>query len=125
MQMRRVDAKAQPLADGDDIPAAQERIDLRFSARAGWCIVTKAYDPLVAVFLDGMRHHVDSRPMNRCAAIERQIRRLYQRFYSALYPDAAVFPIEACEANSSAVLCAFNRFIGGEPTNVATNTLRG
>ena len=32
MQMRRIDAKAQPLADCNDIPAAQERTDVKLSA---------------------------------------------------------------------------------------------
>ena len=35
MQMRRVDAEPQPLADCDDIPAAQQRMGFGFGAFAG------------------------------------------------------------------------------------------
>ena len=32
MQMRRINAKAQPLADCNDIPSVQERTDVKLSA---------------------------------------------------------------------------------------------
>src|SRR5262245_57420428 len=73
MQMCRVDAEAQMLADCDDIPAGEQRTDLTLSASVGGSIEAKAHDPLVAVFLYCMRHHVDSRPVAGRVALDCQI----------------------------------------------------